>query len=217
MSENTSTGNYIAQAWLVILLALVYGGALAGVHVGVSGRILENKRNETYDQIPQLVPGAVEDQTREHDVEGINGRTSVVYEARDEDCVRIGWILLGRGQGFADRIDLLVGLNAQLTTIRGMFVLDQRETPGLGNYIMDAKRFGNQFVGKRADSPLVVVKSDPDPECEIQALTGATISSESVSDIINDTVANFRHPILTQLATARVVPVDNVKDLSVDE
>ena len=115
MSENTSTGNYIAQAWLVILLALVYGGALAGVHVGVSGRILENKRNETYDQIPQLVPGAVEDQTREHVVEGINGRTSVVYEARDEDGARIGWILLGRGQGFADRIDLLVGLNAQLT------------------------------------------------------------------------------------------------------
>jgi electron transport complex protein RnfG len=217
MSENASTGNYIGQAWLVILLALVYGGALAGVHVGVSGRILENKRNETYDQIPQLVPGAVKDQTKEHVVEGMNGKTSVVYEARDEDGARIGWVLLGRGQGFADRIDLLVGLNAQLTTIRGMFVLDQRETPGLGNYIMDAERFGNQFVGKRADSPLVVVKSDPDPECEIQALTGATISSESVADIINNTVANLRQPILTQLVTTTGAPVEEAEVLSADE
>ena len=90
----------------------------------------------------------------------------------------------------------MVGLDPELSTIQGMFVLNQKETPGLGNYITDGERFRDQFVGKKLDSPLSVVKSDPDPDHGILALTGATISSESVSDIINRTVDNLRQPIL---------------------
>ena len=186
----------IAQAWLVILLALIYGGALAGVQVGLGERIRANKRNETYDQIPSLIAGAVKDQIKEHPVVGANGKTTVVYEARDANGHCVGWVLPGSGQGFADRIELLVGLNPDLTTIRGMFVIEQKETPGLGNYITDADRFRNQFVGKLVTPPLTVVTSDPDPKHEIQALTGATISSESVSTIVNQTVANLKQAIL---------------------
>jgi electron transport complex protein RnfG len=186
----------IAQAWLVILLALIYGGALAGVQVGLGERIRANKRNETYDQIPSLIAGAVKDQIKEHSVVGANGKTTVVYEARDANGHCVGWVLPGSGQGFADRIELLVGLNPDLTTIRGMFVIEQKETPGLGNYITDADRFRNQFVGKQVTPPLTVVKSNPDPKHEIQALTGATISSESVSSIVNQTVANLKQAIL---------------------
>jgi Na+-translocating ferredoxin:NAD+ oxidoreductase subunit G len=186
----------LVQAWLVILLALIYGGALAGVQVGLGDRIRANKQNETYDQIPSLVAGAVKDQTKEHEVVGANGRPTVVYEARDAKGQRVGWVLPGSGQGFADRIELLIGLDADLTTIRGLFVIDQKETPGLGNYITDAQRFRNQFAGKQVAPPLTVVKSNPDPKHEIQALTGATISSESVSSIVNQTIANLKQAVL---------------------
>ena len=196
--------NALTQAWLVILLALLYGSALAGVHVGLSGQIAENIRNETYDQIPRLIPGAVKERIQEYQITGVDGQPSTVYEARDDGENRLGWVLPGSGLGFADRIDLLVGLDPRLTTIRGMFVLNQKETPGLGNYITDADRFRNQFAGIRIDPPLVVVKSSPDPEHEILALTGATISSESVSEIINQTVANLRQPILEAGATLDV-------------
>jgi electron transport complex protein RnfG len=195
--------NYLTQAWLVILLALLYGGALAAVQVGLGDRILENKRNETYDQIPHLVPGAIKAQTVEHEIQGENEKRAIVYEARDENGNRAGWVLPGSGQGFADRIELLIGLDPQLATIHGLYVLDQKETPGLGNYITSAEKFRDQFSGLQTDPPLVVVKTDPDPEHEIQALTGATISSESVNQIVNRTIGNLRQPILDLPTTAQ--------------
>jgi H+/Na+-translocating ferredoxin:NAD+ oxidoreductase subunit G len=210
-------GNALTQAWLVILLALLYGSALAGVHVGLSGKIADNIRNETYDQIPRLIQGTAKEQIRKHQITGNDGQLSMVYEARDDGGNRIGWVLPGSGLGFADRIDLLIGLDPQLATIRGMFVLNQKETPGLGNYITDADRFRNQFTDKRVDAPLVVVKASPDPEHEILALTGATISSESVSEIINQTIANLRQPILeigagSGAAASPEVPGDQVSE-----
>ena len=197
MNDMAKKGKPLAEAWLVILLALLYGSALAGVHVGLSEQIAENVRNETYDQIPQLIQGAVKEHIQEHQIPGVDGQLSTVYEICDDDGDCIGWVLSGSGLGFADRIDLLVGLDPELEIIQGIFVLNQKETPGLGNYITDGTRFRNQFGGLRIDPPIVVVKSSPDPEHEILALTGATISSASVSEIINQTVANLRQPILS--------------------
>jgi electron transport complex protein RnfG len=203
MKQNFNRSNYLTQAWLVILLALLYGGALAGVQVGLGDRILENKRNETYDQIPHLLPGAMKEKTVEHEIHGPSGKRAIVYEARDARGNRLGWVLPGSGQGFADRIELLIGLDSQLATIHGLYVLDQKETPGLGNYITSAEKFLDQFSGVCTDPALMVVKSNPDPEHEIQALTGATISSESVSQIVNRTIDNLRQPIHNLTETAQ--------------
>jgi electron transport complex protein RnfG len=100
------------------------------------------------------------------------------------------------GQGFADRIELLVGLNTDLSTITGLYVLNQKETPGLGNLITSDELFLNQFAGKSTEEPLVAVKTDPVAGSnQIRALTGATISSESVADIVNDAMDNLKGPI----------------------
>ena len=114
-------------------------------------------------------------------------------------------VLPAAGQGFADRIELLVGLDVQASTITGLYVLDQKETPGLGNFIAGAD-FQAQFAGKSADEPLVVVKTDPASGTgEIQALSGATISSESVAEIVNRAIAGLKEPI-RQLASSRDAP-----------
>lgn len=188
-------GGFIGQAWLVILLALLYGGGLGGVHVAVSKRIEENRRNETYSVIPSLVPGADRFMTEEILITGATGRPALVYKANASDSSHVGWVLRGRGQGFADVIELLVGVDAEVTKITGMYVLAQKETPGLGDYITRAEWRG-QFGGKPTASPLEVVKSDPTQAHEIQALTGATISSVAVSDIVNATIADTRAAVL---------------------
>lgn len=196
MNEEPKQESYVGQAWLVILLALVYGGALAGVETTLGPRIAENKKRETYDVIPQLVADAAKAKTVELVVEAESGQEVRVYKALAANGVHQGWVLPAGGQGFADRIDLLIGLDAELSTITGLYVLDQKETPGLGNYIT-GEAFRGQFAGKPADRnrPLVVVKSDPEASHEIQALTGATISSQSVSAIVNRAIANLKEPI----------------------
>jgi electron transport complex protein RnfG len=194
-------GGYIGQAWLVIFLALLYGGGLAGVENALSGKIEANKKAETYSVIPDLVPGADPGSTEEIMVRGENAKEALVYRTRRTDGSHVGWVLPAAGQGFADRIELLIGLDPDVTTIRGMYVLNQKETPGLGDYITSAD-FQNRFRDKPADRPVAVVKNDPAADNEIRALSGATISSESVAAIVNRALINYREP-LRDLAAQR--------------
>ena len=198
MSRRNTRNGYLRQAWLVILLALLCGSGLATVQTTLGPRIAENKQNETYSEIPNLVPGADPDdfsKTVKSEVKGRDGKSTVVYQAFGADGEQVGWVLPASGSGFADKIDILIGLNLRLTALTGLFVLDQKETPGLGDGIADPE-FRDLFVGKPTDRPLVVVTADPTSDNEIRALTGATISSDSVTSIVNKAVANYKEPIL---------------------
>ncbi len=192
MDSDAPQGGYLRQAWLVIFLGLLYGGALAGVQTSLGNRIEQNRRAETLRVIPEIVPGADVAHTEEITVTGADGEPRRVFKVHNAQGELIGWVLPTGGLGFADRIDLLIGLDAERITITGMYVLDQKETPGLGNFIA-GEPFRGQFAGKSAEEPLVVIKEDPKVgKNQIRALGGATISSESVANIVNTTIANLR-------------------------
>ena len=182
---------YIKQAWLVLILAIVFAAALACIQAGLSPRIEENKRNETYDQVPALVPGADQAATEEWTTD--DGK--IAYRAIAADGEQVGWVIKGAGQGFADKIELLVGLNSEGSRITGLFVLEQKETPALGSKIADKSDpwFRDQFNGKSAAEPTAVTKASPaEGSNQVAAISGATISSVAVSDIVNAAVAEFR-------------------------
>ena len=183
---------YVRQAWLVIVLGLVFGTALAGVEAKLGPQIKRNKENETRDQIPQLVPGAVQEKTEGIEFTDEQGREVVIYRAVGEDGTLKGWVISARGQGFADVIEVLVGLDPQAETITGLFVLGQKETPGLGNFIVDGPRFRDQFRGKPTSPPLEVNKKEQKLPQEVKPVTGATISSRSVCEIVNTEVARLK-------------------------
>lgn len=185
----------LRQAWLVIVLAFAYGGALAGVHTTLSPRIEANKLQESLDVIPLLVDGADKARTEILSIEAADGRVERVYRTRDAKGRPNGWVLAASGQGFADKIEVLVGLDVGLSVITGMYVLDQKETPGLGDYIREPT-FQNRFRDKPTGIPLTIVKTDPQASHEIAALSGATVSSWSVCTIVNQSIARLREPLL---------------------
>ena len=220
MSEEKKNKGYLIQAWLVVMLATVFGAALAGVHVGLSDRIEQNKKDETLKRIPALVgvklaakdvlevepvaaPGAAGPPSYKVLVNGEHKLTIQKVRADDTKDALIaystfkpsgepaGWVIKGDGQGFADRIELLIGLDAQLESLTGLYVLDQKETPGLGNKIKDDD-WRERFEKKKATVDVVVVKS-PASGNEVQAVTGATVSSSSVAKIVNIAVIEFRN------------------------
>lgn len=182
--------SYIGQAWLVIVLSLSFGAALAAVQTALNPRINDNKLQDTIGQIPALVPGAV---GGDRELMGDHA----VYRARDAQGEQVGWVIAASGQGFADRIELLVGVDRELTRITGLYILDQKETPGLGNKIVEDVWRG-QFVAKPLAKPLSVVKTAPSDDSEVQGVTGATISSESVVNIVNAAIARFRAELAKQ-------------------
>ncbi len=199
MSEETKKKGYLVQAWLVLTLAVCFGASLAAVHIGLQPLIDENKRNETYSQIPELVKGAVVDLTEEVELGSAKPYTAYkAFSGSAEAKAHLGWVIKAEGQGFADKLELLVGLDRELKSITGLYVLSQKETPGLGNKIENPTWRG-QFAGKDAVGKLKAVKKAPtDLAHDIKAVTGATVSSRSVCKIINAAVAKFR----TDLAAA---------------
>lgn len=201
----------IVQAWLVLLLCLCFGSALAAVHVVLSPAIEANKVNETREKVPALVLGeekalaltqsgdSLDIVSRPVQVEKSGRSLSyAVFEAILKGD-RVGWVIKSSGQGYADKIELLVGLDANAKTVSGLFVLDQKETPGLGNKVIEPQWRG-QFIGKPAASTLAVTKSGASAPDEIDAVTGATISSKAVVQIVNTALADVR-PVLKDTFT----------------
>lgn len=190
-------GGYIGQAWLVLLIAGVSGGALALVHVKLQPRIEQNKIDETRDQIPLLVKGADKLKTQEY----VSADGKVAYKAFSADGRHLGWVIKAAGQGYADLIELLLGLDADAETITGVYVLSQIETPGLGNKIAGkqwkGREWTSQFAGKSALDPLSAAKGSADAPTQVEAISGATVSSTSVCDIVNNAVAEFRAKMAT--------------------
>ena len=121
-----------------------------------------------------------------------------VFKCFNADDELTGWALPGEGFGFQDKIKLVVGLSPDGSKITGLKVVDNKETPGLGNKI-DNDKWSGQYKNLNASKTVAVVKGQRKIEQnEIQAITGATISSEAVTRIANEMIAEIR-PKLDEL------------------
>lgn len=194
----------IAQAWLILVMALIFGAALAAVQVNLSGVIAANKLSETLERVPELVWGAAAAPkivSRNASVDITPGTVTIKKDAKTVyyNLFRVtregklaGWVIKAGGQGYADKIELIIGLDPSADTITGLFILQQKETPGLGNKIT-FPQWRNQFIRKKTSTPLVVVtKGKSQPPNAIDAVTGATISSRSVTGIVNRTIGDIK-------------------------
>ncbi|EGV52918.1 FMN-binding protein [endosymbiont of Riftia pachyptila] len=100
--------------------------------------------------------------------------------------------MAGEGPGFQDTIKLLYGYLPEQRKIVGMEILDSRETPGLGDKIFKDKDFVANFDGLAVDPQIKAVKKgSKSAPYEIDAITGATISSKAVVRIINGAHAKW--------------------------
>ena len=194
----------IAQAWLILVMALIFGAALAAVQVNLSGVIAANKLSEALERVPELVWGAAAAPkivSQNASVDITPGTVTIKKDAKTVyyNLFRVtregklaGWVIKAGGQGYADKIELIIGLDPSADTITGLFILQQKETPGLGNKIT-FPQWRNQFIRKKTSTPLVVVtKGKSQPLNAIDAVTGATISSRSVTGIVNRTIGDIK-------------------------
>jgi Na+-transporting NADH:ubiquinone oxidoreductase subunit C len=87
------------------------------------------------------------------------------------------------GSGLWGKIDAMVGFRAD-GTLAGLAFTAQNETPGLGARIEEAWFLG-QFKGKRPPLELVPEGTRSQEPAQIDAVTGASITSRAVRDIVN--------------------------------
>ncbi len=88
-------------------------------------------------------------------------------------------------KGYGGEISMMVGIKEDLTVINISIIDSAKETPGLGSGI-NKEEFYRQYSGKGAN--IGVVKTGAGGN-EVQAVTGATISSRAVTKGVNDAIA----------------------------
>ena len=103
------------------------------------------------------------------------------------------------GKGLWSTLYAFVALDADLNTIRGITFYDQKETPGLGGEV-ENKKWQSQWDGKLAfndqNEPVIrvikgtVTPGSPGEEHQIDGLSGATITSVGVENLINYWLGN---------------------------
>ena len=114
-----------------------------------------------------------------------------VFLGYDDAGAPVGFALEAEGFGFQDIITLVFGYDPESGQVLGMKVLTHKETPGLGDKIVKDQAFVTEFDGVAA--PIEGVKPDRntgDPD-QVDMITGATISSEAVIEIINQRIAQL--------------------------
>jgi electron transport complex protein RnfG len=119
-----------------------------------------------------------------------------IFLAYDE-VRRLMGVAVSRGEsGFQDVVQVIFGFDPATGKLTGMKVLESKETPGLGDKIFKDQAFVDQFFAG-PETPLVGVKVGAGRGLpnEIDTITGATISSKVVIDIINHAIEEWT-PVL---------------------
>nr|VFK42900.1 MAG: electron transport complex protein RnfG [Candidatus Kentron sp. TC] len=193
MNQNAQPGSL--RLILTLTLAGLFSGlAIVGIYDVTLPRITANKAMALRTAVFKVLPGI--ETLRE--VGYRNGRLFIpepgapeiesVYAGFDGEDRLVGYAIPGEGPGFQDTIKLLYGYRPNPGRITGMEILESRETPGLGDKIYKDLDFVASFQGLRPDSPIRAVKKGAMFDAnEIDAITGATISSVAVVRIINET------------------------------
>ena len=117
-------------------------------------------------------------------------KEEAVYAAYDEAGALVGFAVPAEGPGYQDTIKLLYGYSVERKRVVGMEVLESRETPGLGDKIIKDMNFVGNFRDLAVEPAIAAVKGGRSGENEVDAISGATISSVAVCNIIN--AANSR-------------------------
>jgi len=93
------------------------------------------------------------------------------------------------GAGLWGTITGILSVNPDGTALRGVTIIHQEETPGLGGRISEEEYLAG-FSGRLLEPPMVVTAPGKasSPE-EIDAITGATMTSNAFISILNDHIA----------------------------
>ncbi|MBO5918169.1 MAG: FMN-binding protein [Oscillospiraceae bacterium] len=109
-------------------------------------------------------------------VEGISvANVSDVYTADNG----VGAVVTSSAKGYGGTMTVMVGFNAD-GTIRQIKVTEQAETKGIGSKVAGDPAFWTRYEGVKAELPV-----------EVDALSGATISSKALNAAVNSAVEAY--------------------------
>lgn len=196
------TKSMIKNALILFAITLVAGVLLGIVYqvtkdpIAYQDKLAQDKANQsvfasaaTFDDL-----GVDEAQAEAASSEHPGVTIESVKQAVDSSGNLAGYVIQVKSKGYGDFIEYTVGITIE-GNINGISIISIAETPGLG---MNAdKVIVPQFVDK-LKTQFAVVKNGQltDSSTQIEAISGATITSKAVTEGVNAAVTYFENALV---------------------
>ena len=189
---------------LRLVATLTIAGLFSGLSIVVAyrttlPRIQANQRAALERAVFDVLPGTQRLERLAWDgtrlAAGVAGQGALeesVFAGYGADDALVGYAVPSSGPGFQDTIKLIYGLDPSGQRVLGMKVLESRETPGLGDKIYKDPKFVAEFRDLTVEPLIELIKGHGPSPNQVDAITGATISSRAVVKILNQTNAIWR-------------------------
>jgi len=166
--------NILKLGVFLMIVAAIAAGALSLTYIYTKPKIEAQNIREINLALKEVLPeaGTFEEKTK----------NKIKYYLGKDGKKSVGLVVTSSSKGYAGPIDMLVGIDLQ-GRVTGVKILKITETPGLGLNATNPK-FLDQFKGKTSEDKLRA-------KLDIQAITGATITSQAVSNGVKEALEKF--------------------------
>jgi len=207
-SETSGTKMLLTMTGIGVFCALMIVLAFQGT----LPRIEQLKAEALEKAIFKVVPGMVSKRTFRMESDGSltevkskEKNARLVYAGYDAEGKMVGVAVEAAGMGFADVIKVIYGYDPAKEAVVGFYVLESKETPGLGDKIeKDASFLANfealdvalsEDKSKTKNTVVAVKHGKKQNKWEVDGITGATISSRAIGKILGTSTAEMA-PVL---------------------
>lgn len=171
----------LRYALILFAITAVVAGLLAGVNLLTKDTITQNEVAAEQEALREVMPEAASFEALDAETAALYG-VDAVYTAAGADGAAQGYCVKVSENGYGGVIQAVAGVDAA-GRVTGVSIISHSETPGLGANI-EKESFRKQYTGQGA---VDVVKAGAQ-EGEVNAVSGATISSKALTAGVNKAV-----------------------------
>lgn len=178
----------IKPAAILFVICVAVSAALAGTNLLTADRIAQAAAQKAEESRMVVLPGAEAFQEKESE-----DGTHYIGLSKEADGVVVGYVFETESKGYGGTVKVMTGISTE-GSITGVIVLSHSETPGLGaNAEKESFRAQYQQPVANLAGGIQVVKFQAPGEGEIQAMTGATITSTAVTNAVNLAIEQYQN------------------------
>lgn len=167
----------LKPALILFAICLVVTALLAGTNLLTKDKIAEQSALEA-EQSRKVV---LSDADSFEEADGY-----YIGKANNET---VGYVFQTEAKGYGGAVKVMTGISAD-GQITGVVILEHSETPGLGANAEKAS-FTDQFKQAVPENGITLVKNKAPSDGEIEAMTGASITSRAVTNAVNEAITKY--------------------------
>lgn len=170
----------LAPTAVLVVICIVVSAALAGTNLLTKDKIAEQQamKSESSRRLVLSTAESFESQDNGTYYTGVaNGKT-------------VGYVFETSAKGYGGDVNVMTGISAD-GEITGVVILSHSETPGLGANA-EKEDFRSQYNQSVPEDEIKTVKYKTPENGEIEAMTGATVTSTAVTNAVNSAVNRYK-------------------------